>query len=161
MADCYLARSPQSHFREPSRPGITKGHSGPSNVRLKLTDVTINRRAVRYYRRPFSVSRIYRRGRRVRRTNLLPRAHDQAMRDWVRDETHFTARISMIGRPRPQESCTRKLHSENTTSPTYRKDFRWEECLWELMGGPSIGTFLNFVVWQHQTSYRPEILTAY
>ena len=32
---------------------------------------------------------------------------------------------------------------------------------WVLMGGPSIGTFLNFVVWQHQTSYRPEILTVY
>ena len=30
-----------------------------------------------------------------------------------------------------------------------------------VMGGPSIGTFLNFVVWQHQTSYRPEILTVY
>jgi len=30
-----------------------------------------------------------------------------------------------------------------------------------LKGGPSIGTFLNFVVWQHQTSYRPEILTVY
>ena len=30
-----------------------------------------------------------------------------------------------------------------------------------IMGGPSIGTFLNFVVWQHQTSYRPEILTVY
>ena len=30
-----------------------------------------------------------------------------------------------------------------------------------IMGGPSIGTFLNFVVWQHQTSYRPKILTLY
>ncbi|EGI61644.1 hypothetical protein G5I_10080 [Acromyrmex echinatior] len=29
-----------------------------------------------------------------------------------------------------------------------------------VQGGPSIGTFLNFVVWQHRTSYRPEILTC-
>ena len=44
------------------------------------------------------------------------------------------------------------------------KDGAWKDgqtLVSQVQGGPSIGTFLNFVVWQHQTSYRPEILTVY
>ena len=41
------------------------------------------------------------------------------------------------------------------------KNYRGITLLDVIKGGPSIGTFLNFVVWQHQTSYRPEILTVY
>ena len=52
------------------------------------------------------------------------------------------------------------IHKNNTINATKKSPIIQKNSL-QLMGGLSIGTFLNFVVWQHQTSYRPEILTVY